>query len=588
METNEVNNSDQPAAPKQNPAKLWLWILPLVGLCLLAFCAAGGSLFIWQTWRAQSGPPEAALAGARPEKQPESAAEASPTSQAAAAAQSDPLVLSATPAPPAAPACPDLPLIESSTPTTPTLSGISFATRQGSDGWPTDPALQFTTTVTKVLATFSYAGMSNGLTWERVWLYGDQELSRSQGVWDAGPQGQITVQMMLGQGNLVQGTYKLALYVAGQLASQGAFTVVTANTPITRPVEVAYTTWDGQKHRLNLLNLSNSQTELLVESGRTPAWSPDAVGLLFYGEDGLTAGPPGLWVLNMGQRKPYPLSDQTFFQSLAWSPLRTYVASTKTEATGTRLVLWDVSQNQAYDGPPGQDPAWSPEGQRLAFRGCDGQGWHIHTVHVINRFFDSSSQRTLTSGDDSQPAWSWDGQRLAFVRREGDNQDIYVMASDGSNLLRLTNDPAADVSPAWTPDQRILFYSQRGGRWAIYSMNPDGSDQRLVLDTPSQAGWQPDRLAVSTNVQITPPGPPKPQIQIPPGRGLLAVSNQKNNDEMTFTIDNIEHKIKPYQLKMIPLKPGHYTWTASWPGKNSRTGIADIVPGQIASPVVER
>jgi hypothetical protein len=68
----------------------------------------------------------------------------------------------------------------------------------------------------------------------------------------------------------------------------------------------------------------------------------------------------------------------------------------------------------------------------------------------------------------------------------------------------------------------------------------------------------------------------------------LSFSNQKNNDVMTFTIDNKEHKIGPYQIWTLPLKPGHYTWTASWPGKNSRPGIANIALGQVAYPVVER
>ena len=57
---------------------------------------------------------------------------------------------------------------------------------------------------------------------------------------------------------------------------------------------------------------------------------------------------------------------------------------------------------------------------------------------------------------------------------------------------------------------------------------------------------------------------------------------------MTFTIDNVEHKIGPFRYQTIPLKPGHYTWTASWPGKVSRTGLADIALGQVAYPVVER
>ena len=121
-------------------------------------------------------------------------------------------------------------------------------------------------------------------------------------------------------------------------------------------------------------------------------------------------------------------------------------------------------------------------------------------------------------------------------------------------------------------------------------MDADGSNQQQLLETTSRADWEPDRLAVSTNIQRieSAPSAQKPRVQIPSGQGVLVVSNVKNNDEMTFTIDNAEHKIGPFRYKTIALKPGHYTWTASWPGKVSRTGIADIAVGQVAYPVVER
>src|SRR5512145_1183351 len=132
---------------------------------------------------------------------------------------------------------------------------------------------------------------------------------------------------MAGQGGFVPGAYKLAIYVQGQLLSQGTFYVVKADTPTQRPVQVAYTTWDGQTHQLNLLDLTSSQTETLVTSARGPAWSPDAGGLIFYGETGHENG-VGLHVLNMGQRKVYPLNQETVFQTISWSPARTYIAST--------------------------------------------------------------------------------------------------------------------------------------------------------------------------------------------------------------------------------------------------------------------
>ncbi|MEJ2679847.1 MAG: hypothetical protein P8174_12380 [Gemmatimonadota bacterium] len=53
----------------------------------------------------------------------------------------------------------------------------------------------------------------------------------------------------------------------------------------------------------------------------------------------------------------------------------------------------------------------------------------------------------------SQPAgelaWSPDGQWIAFTTVYQDQQDLYVIRSDGTGLLRLTNDAALDSSPAW-------------------------------------------------------------------------------------------------------------------------------------------
>ncbi|MCK6626250.1 MAG: hypothetical protein L6R45_13880 [Anaerolineae bacterium] len=591
MEISVENNLAQSTPPKKTTAKMWLWLLPVLTICTLSFCGVAGGLVFWQTHSQQTeeimpvsdlslqNQPETNLTEPEVTSMAESFAPdltpVVPTAEAASTSLREELPVFA---------CPPDQLLASQSITAPVFSPVSFATRQGNDGWPLDTALQFTTTVTKVLATFSYIGLENGLPWERVWYFGHQELSRGSGVWDAGPQGHLTVQVAAGEGGFAPGVYKLEIYVAGRLMSQGAFNLVKPDTPAQRPVQVAYTTWDGTTHQLHLLDLTTNLTETLISSARGPAWSPDAVGLLFYNE----ADPAGLQVFNMGQKKAYSLSQEPFFQTAAWSPNRAYVAAAKSTEQGPQLILGDLNHNKSYPGPMGATPAWSPEGQRLAYRGCTDEGWNISTIRVISSTFDFNSIQRLSQGDDSQPAWSWDGQQLAFVRQENHNQDIYVMKADGSNLIRLTDHPAADVSPAWTPAGRLLFRSLRDGQWGLYGMNSDGSNQRLLITTPAQTDWQPDPLAVSTDVLIVTPDPPKPQPQIPAGYGLLAISNQKNNDEMTFTIDNKEHKIGPYQVWMLPLKPGHYTWTASWPGKSSRTGIADITLGQVSNPVVER
>jgi TolB protein len=54
-------------------------------------------------------------------------------------------------------------------------------------------------------------------------------------------------------------------------------------------------------------------------------------------------------------------------------------------------------------------------------------------------------------GSDVAAVWSPDNAQLAFVSRRQGNTEIYVMNSDGSEQVNLTNNPARDFAPAWRP-----------------------------------------------------------------------------------------------------------------------------------------
>lgn len=86
---------------------------------------------------------------------------------------------------------------------------------------------------------------------------------------------------------------------------------------------------------------------------------------------------------------------------------------------------------------------------------------------------------------------------------------MFVADADGSNLRQITNDPASDRGVRWSPDgTRILYYSAKPGElMKIFTMAPDGSDQRLVSnETPAGSGswtypqWSPlgDRISAYT------------------------------------------------------------------------------------------
>ena len=64
------------------------------------------------------------------------------------------------------------------------------------------------------------------------------------------------------------------------------------------------------------------------------------------------------------------------------------------------------------------------------------------------------------------------------------------MNVDGSDPLQLTDSPGFDENPAWSPDgTKIAFQTNREGNFALYIMDPDGSNALPLTDFPSDALW---------------------------------------------------------------------------------------------------
>jgi TolB protein len=159
----------------------------------------------------------------------------------------------------------------------------------------------------------------------------------------------------------------------------------------------------------------------------------------------------------------------------------------------------------------GTDPAWSRDGTRIAAAGesvsvlC-GRICVSRTVHrIVAAHPDGSGLVVLTSsGVDREPSWSPDG-RIAFTNTSANGSDIFAINADGTGLTNLTNDPAADESPAWSPDgTKIVFRSNRTGVYDLYVMNADGSGvTALTADSAAEGrpAWSPDgaKLAFASN-----------------------------------------------------------------------------------------
>jgi TolB protein len=131
---------------------------------------------------------------------------------------------------------------------------------------------------------------------------------------------------------------------------------------------------------------------------------------------------------------------------------------------------------------------------RIAFAAYRHHNWDIYTANP-----DGSDLRRVTHdpAPDRSPAWSPDGTKIAFASRRNHNWDIYVVDASGGEPQRLTTHPAYDGAPSFSPDGgRIAFESYQGGDLDIWIMDADGRyPQNLTSEvTEGDFGpaWSPD------------------------------------------------------------------------------------------------
>jgi Tol biopolymer transport system component len=203
-----------------------------------------------------------------------------------------------------------------------------------------------------------------------------------------------------------------------------------------------------------------------------PVWSPDGTALFFASERG---GSMNLWRLAIDERsgqvlgEPRPLTTPSRISS-----------SMSLSRDGSQLmyVSWDQrSTIQRLGLDPASGRVTDPP--KAALRGS----------------------RVIYTHDTSP-----DGEWIAFSN-QGVQEDLFVVRSDGTGYRQLTDDAFRDRGPRWSPDgEQIAFYSDRTGRYEIWSVKPDGSALKQLTKTTGESSpwlpeWSPDgkRIAVIDN-----------------------------------------------------------------------------------------
>lgn len=140
--------------------------------------------------------------------------------------------------------------------------------------------------------------------------------------------------------------------------------------------------------------------------------------------------------------------------------------------TGVLIVLTLVTL-ACSGGTSSATPSPTVARGQIAYA-CDKAGHR--DICVMNT--DGTGLRRLTDdpAKDGGPDWSPDGKKIAFISDRDGNFEIYAMNADGTGVMRLTSHAGDDSFPAWSPDgTKIAFASNRDGNAEIYVMNADGT-----------------------------------------------------------------------------------------------------------------
>ena len=247
-----------------------------------------------------------------------------------------------------------------------------------------------------------------------------------------------------------------------------------------------------------------------------PAISPDGTKIAFTSQrtdpdrDPPGPGPPDIYVMNADGSSVVNLTGNVVKSigikaanvAPAWSPDGSKIAFASDRdsdvnvdifvmnADGTKPV--NLTNNPFHDNLP----TWSADGTKIAFESSRDFDSSIE-IYAMNA--DGTAPTRLTtrlaspgtnSGGSGQPAFSPNGTKIAFVTRvsaafPGSTNEIWVMNADGSNPVSLSQYPANNDYPAWSPDGTRMVFTANALE-DLFVMNADGSNPTNLTNHPGR------------------------------------------------------------------------------------------------------
>lgn len=240
--------------------------------------------------------------------------------------------------------------------------------------------------------------------------------------------------------------------------------------------------------------------------------------------------------------------------------------------TGTRTLTQptiEVNTQTPYVITATPDTVDTPPATRGVFFLSFEEGGYFHLFAYSPQTL-SFTRLTADSWDDITPALSPDGKLLTFSSRKNGYWDLYLLNLGSGDVLRLTDTPEYDAAPSWSPD----------GAWIAYdSYTKGGLDIfiRSVTD-PKQAPFQ---LTINSASNTSPAWSPL-------GRQIALISNRSGEPDVWIadldhagTFINVSHNPEAVET--------HPAWSPdgsklAWASTDTETGLTGILVWDARNP----
>ena len=194
-----------------------------------------------------------------------------------------------------------------------------------------------------------------------------------------------------------------------------------------------------------------------------------------------------VYVLGMDGHNLRMVTDNRSFNLFPrWSPDGQWLAYTSFRTGAPLIYLRNVSTGAEKElvrfGGTKSPGGFSPDGQWLYVSVSQDGDSDIYRVRVVG----GDAQKMVGgSGLDVSPVAAPDGRRIAFVSDRGGSPQVYVKTLGEPAEVRISQGSGYATSPSWSPaGDRIAYTARVEGKFAIFSVAPDGSDLRPVASAP--------------------------------------------------------------------------------------------------------